>query len=155
MSITLPTSITGGAQTGFTTPGYTTTADQAPAANAKQVAVTALTGTQTGVTVHSVSSPFTVTFFKPSKTKTLPAANLTTGILPALGVNAYKLKIRKGALPAANQIPQIVEINCDLKIPVGVDTYSAAEVRAAISACIGTLNSISAGLGDTCVTNIM
>lgn len=58
MSITFPGTLTGAEQTGFTSPTYTTAADNAPDFNAKQVAVTAVGGTQAGVTAHSVSSPF-------------------------------------------------------------------------------------------------
>jgi len=55
------TPVTGGAQTGFTAPTYTLSVDTAPDINGKQHAVTALGGTQAGVTSHSVSNPFTVT----------------------------------------------------------------------------------------------
>lgn len=59
MSFTLTSPITGAAQTGFTSPTYTLTSDLAPDNNGKQVAVTALGGTQVGVTTHSVAAPFT------------------------------------------------------------------------------------------------
>ena len=73
-----PTSpVTGAAQTGLTTPTYTFVADVAPDANGKQVAVTALGGTQVGVTPHSVASPFTGTFVRPKSFKALGQPNPT------------------------------------------------------------------------------
>jgi hypothetical protein len=79
MSFTLTSPITGAAQTGLTAPTYTHTPDVAPAASGRQVAVTALGGTQTGVLAHTVSSPFTLTFFKPSVSKVLGKVNLILG----------------------------------------------------------------------------
>lgn len=55
MAFTLTSPITGAAQTGFTTPTYTHVSDVAPEANGRQVAVTALGGTQTNVIAHSVA----------------------------------------------------------------------------------------------------
>jgi len=65
MSFNLTSPVTGASQTGFTAPTYTLTVDTAPDVNAKQWAVTALGGTQAGVSSHSVASPFTVTMFRP------------------------------------------------------------------------------------------
>lgn len=51
MTIALSSPVTGGAQTGFTSPTYTLTADTPPAGSGgKQYAATALGGTQAGVT---------------------------------------------------------------------------------------------------------
>jgi hypothetical protein len=47
-----------------------------------------------------------------------------------------------------------LEINSRLSIPAGADTADTANVRAALSAHIGMLQQISAGLGDTLVTGI-
>ena len=69
MTFSLTSPITGAAQTGFTTPTYTHVADTAPDVNGRQVAITALGGTQAGVTVHSVASPFSITFFRPKAYK--------------------------------------------------------------------------------------
>jgi len=155
MSFTLPASITGGAQTGFTTPGYTTSADQPPAYNARQVVVTALTGTQAGVTLHSVSSPFLVSSWKPSKFATLGKPNPTTGLIGTVPNNQYKLLVVKGVTPAAGQPIKNCVIRITADVPAGADTYDAPNVRAALSAAIGALNAISAGLGDTLINGVM
>lgn len=151
-----PTSpITGGAQTGFTTPTYTFVADVAPDSNGKQIAVTALGGTQTGVTVHSVASPFTVTFARPKNYKVLGNPNPVTGRLPAVPSNLYNVIVRKGVTPLVNQPAKTLTAKVVWDVPAGADSYDAANIRAAISVLIGVLVQQSAGIGDTLTTGIM
>lgn len=152
-----PTSpVTGAAQTGLTTPTYTLTADTAPdASTGKQVAVTALGGTQTGVTAHSIASPFTATFYRPKQFKSLGQPNPVTGRLPSVPVNSFGVIVRKGVTPLANQPakPMIVRVTMD--VPAGADTYDAANIRAALSLAFGIITQQSAGVGDTLVTGVM
>lgn len=151
----LTSPITGAAQTGFTAPTYTHAADVAPDDNGKQVAVTALGGTQAGVTIHSVSSPFTVTIIRPRVFKTLGQVNPTTGALPSVPKNQWKVIVRKGVLPLAGQQPAVMMVKLELDIPAGADTADAPNIRAAISAAVGALNQQSAGLGDSLVSGII
>lgn len=153
--ITIPGSVTGSAQTGLTTPGYTTTVDTPPNINSKQVAVTALTGTQTGVDAHSVSKPFTLTVQRPAQFGVLGKPNPTTGLIASIPRNTYKVLTRKGVVPLAGQPTVSALIRTELEIPAGSDTADAANLRAAISAHIGLLSSISAGLGDTVVNGVL
>jgi len=154
MSINPTSPVTGGAQTGFTAPTYTLTADQNPAVNGKQWAVTALGGTQTGVDTHSVSKPFTISVFKPANVRTLPAAG-PNGVIRNIPKNTTKVIVRKGAVPATGQIPEVAILTLKMDIPAGADTFEPEEIRAAISLLIGTLNQQSAGVGDTLVTAIL
>lgn len=151
----LSSPLTGGAQTGFTSPTYTLVTDSAPSANGKQSAVSALGGTQAGVTAHSASVPFTLTRFKPQQVKTLGVANPVTGVIKNIPNNVYKCITRKGVLPAANQSAIPMAITTTIPVPAGADTYDASNVRAAISAHIGMLNQLSAALGDSCVSGII
>jgi len=146
--------ITGGAQTGFTAPTYTHVADVAPDVNGKQVAVTALGGTQVGATVHSVASPFTVTFVRPKIFKVLGKTNPSTGLLPSVPKNQFKLIVRKGVTPLAGQPYSVMNISVTMDIPAGADTADPANIRAAISAAIGALSQQSAGIGDTVTSGI-
>lgn len=155
MSIALSSPITGAAQTGFTSPTYTLVADNAPSLFGKQWYVSALGGTQTGATVHSVGSPFTISYFRPDTLKILPQGNPVTGIVSSFPRNVYKSVIRKGMPVAANQPIQVGLLRIELSVPAGADTYSPAEVRAMISAGIGALSQISAGLGDTAITGTL
>jgi hypothetical protein len=155
MSFNPSSPVTGAAQTGFTTPTYTLVADQNPAPNGKQWAVTAIGGTQANVDVHSVSKPFTLSVFKPSQLKTLPAANPVTGVIKSIPKNTYKVITRKGALPSGNQSPQTVLITTIMEIPAGCDTYEPEEIRAALALHIGAISAQSAGLGDTSVSGLL
>lgn len=154
MSYTPTSPVTGGAQTGLTSPTYTIVPDVAPDVNGKQVAVTALGGTQTGVTVHSVSNPFTATFTRPRVLKTLPQLG-ANGQYPSIPNNTNKLLIRKGVTPALNQPARVMQIAISIDTPAGAETYDAANVRAALALAIGLLNQQSAGIGDTVVNGVM
>jgi hypothetical protein len=99
MTISVSSPITGTAQTGFTSPTYTVAADTAPDVNAKQWAVTGLGGTQTGVTVHSIASPFTLTYWRPKIMRILRIPNPTTGILSDVPNNVHSVLTRKGVVP--------------------------------------------------------
>jgi len=147
--------VTGAAMTGLTTPTYTHVADTAPDVNGKQVAVTALGGTQTGVTAHSVSSPFTITFWKQKVLKVLGKTNPVTGLLPSVPMNQYKVQTRKGVLPLAGQPAAVMDIQTVIRVPVGADAADPLSVRAALSAHIGALNQQSAGVGDTATSGVM
>jgi len=144
--------VTGGAQTGFTSPTYTLTAINAPDTNGKAWAVTAIGGTQAGVTTHTGSAPFDVLFVVPKVAKALPSANPVTGIIPSVPMNTYMLKIRKSATPAANQAERIITMRQTWDVPAGVDFYDSAEVRAIASLASGLLSQQSAGIGDTLVS---
>lgn len=154
MSIALTSPVTGGAQTGFTAPTYTVTADTAPDTNGKQWAVTALGGTQAGVTTHGASTPFTITFVRPKVLRTVGLPDPVTGVLRSVARNVYKVIVRKAVLPLAGQsyITSLLEAN--LSIPAGADAADPANIRAALSLLIGSFNQQSAGLGDTLVTGI-
>jgi len=155
MAISLSTPITGSAQTGLTTPTYTITADVAPNINGKQWAVTALGGTQTGVSTHTVSDPFTITFSRPSTFKALGKPDPVTGVVKSVPMNVYKGIVRKGMLPLAGQAYAVGLVRTEISIPAGADTYSAPELRAMLSAYIGAITQVSAGLGDTCASGII
>lgn len=155
MAVTITSPITGAAQTGFTSPTYTLTTDNAPDNNGKQYAVTAIGGTQAGVTTHSVASPFTVTVTRPKVFKNLSKPNPTTGLIKDVPRNPYNVLTRKGVTPYSGQPYQTMLIKSVVDVPAGSDTYDPSNVRAAIAAHIGALWQISAGLGDTTVTGII
>jgi len=157
MTILLSTPITGSAQTGFTTPGYTLTLDKAPdASTGVQHAITGITGTQAGVRTHTPSDPFTFTFEKPRVYATLSGLQSgVTGLYGKVGENVHRIRVRKGVNIAANNLPRLMTIEALVRIPAGADSYDAANVRAAISAMIGGLTQVSAGMGDTYVTGVL
>jgi hypothetical protein len=154
MTISLTTPVTGQAQTGLTSPTYTITVDVAPDVNGKQWAVTALGGTQSGVTAHSVSAPFTTTFWKPKVNKILGNPNPVTGVIGSVGRNVYKHITRKGVLPLAGQPYQTMQITTTMEVPAGSDTADSANVRAALSMHFGSAVQASAGIGDTLISGV-
>lgn len=149
------TPVTGAAQTGFTSPTYTLTDDVAPDVNGKQKAITALGGTQAGVTFHSIAAPFTATFVKPKVFKALGKANPVTGLIASVPRNVFKLITRKGVLPLAGQPYATMLVTTIIEVPAGADTADAANLRAALSCHIGLLSQQSAGAGDTVITGVM
>jgi hypothetical protein len=149
------TPVTGGAQTGLTSPTYTITADVAPDVNGKQHAVTALGGTQTGVRTHSVSDPFTITVNRPKTPKVLPSPNAVTGKYASVPRNVHTYVLRKGVNFAANNAPDLMLVRCEISVPAGSDAYDAVNIRAAMSLLVGVLSQQSAGLGDTLTTGII
>lgn len=155
MTISLTTPVTGGAQTGFTSPTYTIVQDNAVDGNVKRWLVTALGGTQAGVRTHSVSDEFSVTIVKPKVMKVIQAFSslLPNSFKPAY--NRYWFIFRKGGIPASGlvSIPQTVRIPID--IAAGVDNFDAANMRALISFAVGCLNQVSAGIGDTLATGAL
>jgi len=156
VSFTLTSPVTGGAQTGLTSPTYTIQTDTAPTSAGKQYAVSALGGTQSGVdTASSPSRPFTVTLSRPQVLRTLGPVDPVTGVLRSVPRNTYKVIVRKGVTPLAGQSASVLNATLELAIPAGADIADAANVRAAISLLIGSLNQISASIGDTLVTGVI
>ena len=155
MTVTVTSPVTGSAQTGFTSPTYTHVTDNYPDTNGRQVAVTALGGTQTGVTAHSVSSPFTTTVVRPKAYKVLGKTNPVTGLLPSVPTNTFKFITRKGVLPLAGQPYALASIVSTITVPAGSDTADPANLRAMFSMHIGSLTQVSAGFGDTVVSGVM
>lgn len=156
MSFVLTSPVTGGAQTGLTSPTYTIATDTAPNNSGKQYAVSALGGTQSGVdATSSPSRPFTITLSRPPVLRQLSAVDPVTGQLRSVPRNVYKIVVRKGVTPLAGQPAAQAYLTCSLDIPAGADSADAANVRAALSLMIGSLNQISASIGDTIVTGVI
>lgn len=155
MTVALTTPITGGAQTGFTSPTYTLVVDQPTAINMKQWAVTAVGGAGNTPVVHSASSPFTLSAWKPLSFKTLGKPNPITGSLSSVPINVSKFIVRKGVVPLAGQPSAVAYVKCEIGIPAGSDTVSPVDLRAMLSAAIGALNQQSAGWGDTAVSGLL
>lgn len=154
MSFSPSSPVTGGAQTGLTSPTYTLASDTPPDVNAKQWAVSALGGTQSGVSVHSVSSPFTLSMFRPKVFKNLKPVN-SQNVLPDVPYNTYKVITRKGVIPLAGQAARTMRVTTIIELPAGSDVADANSVRAALSCHAGALWAQSAGIGDTVVSGVL
>lgn len=155
MTINVTSPITGQAQTGLTSPTYTIVTDLAPVANGRQYAVTALGGTQTGVTTHSVASPFTLTAYRPATFRNLGKPNPVTGLVSDVPMNVYSLLGRKGVNVLTGQPFATASAKIIIAVPAGADTVDAANVRAMLSMLFGAAVQQSAGVGDTVVSGIL
>lgn len=150
------TAITGGAQTGFTSPTYTPVLDtNPPDVNAKMYVISAVGGTQAGVTAHSIASPFTITFWRPKFLKVLRAVAGQLTLLGKVESNVFNVVTRKGVTPFAGQPVQLMIVETKITIPAGADTADAANVKAALSAHFGAVNQTSAGIGDTALSGVV
>lgn len=152
---TLTSPITGSSQANLTSPTFTHVADVAPDVNGRQVAITALGGTQTGVVAHSISSPYTVNIVRPKVTKVLPAPNPTTGVIRNFPKNTTKVITRKGVIPLAGQQPQLCIITTTIDVPAGSDTADPVSIQSALSCHIGSLSQASSALGTTVLTGVL
>jgi len=153
MTFALSGSPGGGAQTGFTSPTYTVAVDTAPQYNGKQFAVTALGGTQVGVTASSVGNPFTVNMIRPVTLKSAAPLRTNSNSLLQNNRNVWVMIIRKGGfVNTAAGIRGIMVTRTSWDIPAGMETESPAEIRASVSFQVGVGNNQSAGIGDMLVT---
>lgn len=155
MAISLTSPLTGGPQTGFTSPTYTLVTDAAIDANGYKRAVSALGGTQAGVDVHSVSRPFTVLVVRPKVFRSLGVANPVTGVIPPPPMNVWHVIAEKGMTPLAGQASVLGRFRGRFEIPAGVDIADPANVRALFSLSIGALWDISAEFGDSAISGIL
>lgn len=156
MSYNPASPVTGAPQTGFTAPTYTLTQDVGPdASNSRQHAITALGGTQTGVTVHSVASPFTSMFYRPKTLKTLVASTGQLTVLKSVPRNVYGRITRKGCTVLTGQPIQVAMIRHQYEVPAGADTADAANIRALVSLHEGIGWAQSAGIGDTLINGVI
>jgi hypothetical protein len=155
MAFSLTTPVTGAAQTGLTSPTYTISLDTSPDANARQYAVTALGGTQTGATPSSVSSPFTTAMFRPKAYQQLGKPNPVTGLIARVPRNTYKYITRKGVTPLAGQPIQNMVITTIIEVPAGADLADSVNIRAGLSMHFGGIAQSSAGIGDTTVQGVL
>lgn len=145
----------GAAVTGLTSPTYSHVADTAPSINGRQIAIYLLGGTQAGVGVNNVSSPFTISAFRPAVLRSIPQANPVTGVIKNIPMNQYKVITRKGMVPAVNQAAMVGRITTIIEVPAGCDVYDQPNVRALISAHFGALNDQATGLAATVITGVL
>lgn len=154
MTITVNSPITGSAQTGLTSPTYTTVADTAPAANIRQWAVTALDGTQSGVRPHSASAPFILRAQRPLVYKGLSPLG-SNGILRSVPRNTLKLGVLKSVIPLADQAPVVAQLWLTWDVPAGTAEADANSLMAMASCLFGWVADQSAGIGDAARTGIL
>lgn len=132
MDFTSP--VTGMPVTGLTSPTYTLTSDTPLESNQKAWYVSALGGTQTGVSVHSVDKPFQVYISRP-KTIKLADGTSTTAVFMLTNVakNVYKLGVREYTSLNNGGGGGVAEAVVEFRIPIGSPEYDAVRLKALLS----------------------
>lgn len=153
MTMTIPSPITGAAQTNLTTPTYTNVSMPAPTPAGKQVGVTALGGTQTNVRTSSASDPFWLNWVVPAALKA-QRLDANGNLIGSQQYNTYRLLGNKGVICIAGGAPVPLRLRFEVDVPCGADVNDPANVRAALSAFIGLLWAQASGIGDTAVSGI-
>lgn len=152
MSFQLSGAYTGSAQSGFTSPTYTFSADIPVNPNARSYYCTALGGTQAGVGIHTVSNPFTISMSRPPVLRVLGVVDPVTGQLRAVPMNVYTIWTRKGVSVLAGQPVKPALAKTELAIPAGADTADPAQVRALLSAHFGVSHAMADNIATTVLT---
>lgn len=160
MSFSPTSPVIGATVTGLTSPTYTLVEDTPPNSHSQQWAVSALGGTQSGVEVHSVSSPFTITWERPAQFRSLGVVNPVTGRLGAVPRNVYKIRCRKGVEPLSGQAFVNAQAELSISVPAGADVADPESVRAMLSAffgflATGTMTGSSLELADSTIDGIL
>lgn len=146
--------VTGATVTGLTSPTYTLTADVGPTQLSKQYVVSALGGTQTDVSTHSVASPFLINFQRPPAFKPLSLVNPSTGRLISVPRNNWKMLALKGATPLAGQAQVPIIFRGEFSVPAGVDSADPNEVRALMSFLGGIFWAQANGLAGSFIDGV-
>lgn len=148
----LTSPLTGTPITGLTSPTYTFVSGTGPTQRSKQYTVSQLGGTQTGVTTHSISRPFTLTFFAPERVRGLPAPNPVTGVIKSIPTNTYRQVVRCGVAPYSGATPVPARYIQILEIPAGAETNDQAQLKALLSSGSGAFVQQINGIFDTLVS---
>lgn len=157
MAISPSSPITGSAITGLTSPTYTLTADNPPDSNSKAWVITALGGTQTGVSVHKNEMPFRIVVRRPKQVKIPGARNLTNGQYVKSGKNNYEFLIVKGAnvldaFSSAQYENILARLTVSVPAAIGNDSE---QLLAMMSLLGGFTTNILQGLTDTCQNSVL
>lgn len=149
--------ITGSAITGLTSPTYTIIEDNPPDTNSKAWVVTALGGTQAGVSVHKNEMPFKVIAKRAARIKTPGARSATTGMYLQGGKNEYSFKFIKGsnvlaAFGGAQYDNILGEVKLSIPAAIGNDS---AQLDALFSFMGGFINATLQGLRDTTGNSVL
>lgn len=146
--------VAGAAMTGLTSPTFTLSVDNAVKPNAKSYTVSALGGTQTGVTTHSIASPFTLSMVRPTAFKLLGSPN-SAGVVRTFPKNSFDIICRKGVSVMANQPTQLSIMRLIASIPAGSEAQDIANLRAQVSCLVGVLWQIADSLDETFVSGTL
>lgn len=152
MSTTMPTSLSLANIGALSSAVLTVTASAPPVNNSKRSLITALaSGTATGFRAHTVSDPFDLTVYSPSRPQALPSPNVN-GVRPNIPVNTHTVNMRKGLRPASDVASIPSQISTKLDVPAGAESYDVANLSLMIAAHAKALEALADDLYDNAQT---
>lgn len=146
MPMSLGSSVSGASMPSLTTPGFTISGMPTLVDGASAYAVTALTGTQTGVSSHSLAKPFTITFYQNLNVRV--AGN---GDVP---LNTTRIVGRKGVVVDAAGTIRQASIEVKIKVPAGSEAFDGNSNESLLSMVIGSLAQASASIGNNIIKGL-
>lgn len=138
MTISLAGPTAAGTTTALTAATYTFLPDMANDNRTKVFYVSAVGGTQSGVTVHRGDKPKQWMIKRPAVIKTPSAYNQVSGRYGRVPKNVVRTIFKGAADIAANQ-PEPLLVTTDFSIPAGAPVYDRANVEACVLASIAAL----------------
>jgi hypothetical protein len=102
-----------------------------------------------------VSKPFTISVFRPASFKRLGSVNPVTGALQSVPRNRFKVLVRKGVLPLADQPSEPALIEFTINVPAGSDTADEANLRAMLSSGIGFVADQADEIAGMCLNGVL
>lgn len=155
MTISLNGTVTGAVLTGMTSPTYTLSGETLQG-NLKSAYVSAIGGTQAGVTAHSIAFPFRVEATSPANLSVPGAVNVLNGRMAKVAKNNYRFSIYKGAVPLSGQPAETAVLELSARIPAGAESADPMQLKAMVSFLAGFL-AVQAnrdGLVDTWISGV-
>lgn len=128
INLTGPTTTTG-TTTLLTSPTYSFVPGIAKDPGNKAYTVSALGGTQTGVTIHSLAKPMEIIFKRFSNYLRAAKYNSLTQLFGIVPKNTISVIGRNGVNISATQV-EVQSVRIDISIPAGAETFDAAKVEA-------------------------
>jgi len=117
---------------------YTFASDMNLDGRTRAYVVSALGGTQTGVTVNTIDKPKQVLFKRPPAFRSPSGFNASANRFTTVPRNTFKVLGKYGVNVTSNQI-EMATFNLDLNIPAGAVAQDRASVDAAILSYIAAL----------------
>jgi hypothetical protein len=135
MSIILTGPTTAATSSQLTAATYTFGDDLALDGRSRVAVVTALGGTQVGVTVHTVDAPKQIVFKKPAQFLQPSGFNVTSGRYSKVPKNVHRVIGKFSAQVAAGQT-EIIPMELSIGIPAGAMAFDRKNVEASIIAFV-------------------
>lgn len=114
-----------------------------------QYAVSSVTGFSSTIAGHTVSQPFSVTFFPPKQLKALSFSSVNQGLTTRVPRNKWTALTRCGVEVLQGTAPQILQIRSEFEIPANAETNNLERFAAAVAVHCTALQNRATALVNT------